>query len=139
MDSTRSRKRFTGMLVDYNASHSPFLWAIDHQVLTFSIWIMCEKCLIMYEINRSNFLGDFHIDWLSSSCPLKKKFQTVTSAYNLVQLINQCTRVFINSTGIKSSTCIDQSFANAAEICSKAVSKSISCSDHNIVAISRKT
>jgi hypothetical protein len=43
------------------------------------------------------------------------------------------------STGIKSSTCIHHIFPNAADICFKAVSKSIGCSDHNIVAISRKT
>jgi hypothetical protein len=39
---------------------------------------------------------------------------------------------------MKSSTCIDHIFTNAAEICSKALSKSTGCSDHNIVAISRK-
>jgi hypothetical protein len=33
----------------------------------------------------------------------------------------------------------DHIFANAAEICSKAVPKSIVCSDHNLVAISKKT
>ena len=37
---------------------------------------------------------------------------------------------------MKSSTCIDHIFTNAAEICFKAASK---CSDHNIVAIPRKT
>jgi hypothetical protein len=40
---------------------------------------------------------------------------------------------------MKSSTCIDQIFTNAADICFKAVSKSIGCSDHNIIAMSRKT
>ena len=40
---------------------------------------------------------------------------------------------------MKSSTCIDHIFTNAADICFKAVSKSIGCSDHNIVTISRKT
>ena len=29
------------------------------------------------------FLGDLNIDWLSSSCPLKKKLQNVTSACNM--------------------------------------------------------
>jgi hypothetical protein len=49
------------------------------------------------------------------------------------------TRVVTNSTGMKSSTCIDHVFTNAAENGFKAVSKSIGCRDHNIVAISRKT
>ena len=40
---------------------------------------------------------------------------------------------------MKSSTCIDHNFTNAAEISLKAVSRSIGCSDHNIVAVSRKT
>jgi hypothetical protein len=89
-----------------------------------------------------------NIDWLSSSCPLKKKLRTVTRACNLIQvdqstyqgnLISQTTRVITNCTGIKSSTYIDHIFSNAAAICFKSVSKSIRCSDHNLVAISRKT
>ena len=67
------------------------------------------------------------------------KLQTVTSACNLVQVISQSTRVVTNSTGMNSSTCIDHICTNAAEICLKTVSRSIGCSDHNIVAISRKT
>ena len=39
---------------------------------------------------------------------------------------------------MKSSTCVDHIFTIAAEICLKAASRSIGCSDHNIVAISRK-
>jgi hypothetical protein len=72
------------------------------------------------------------------SCPLKKQLQTVTSACNLVQGIVQTTRVVTN-TGMKSSTCIDHIFTNAAEICLKPVSRSIGCSDHNIIVISWKT
>ena len=40
---------------------------------------------------------------------------------------------------MKSSLCIDHICTNAVEICFEAVSKSIGCSDHNIIAISRKT
>jgi hypothetical protein len=60
---------------------------------------------------------------------------TVTSACNLVQVISQLTRVFTNSPEIK-LTCIDHIFA---KMCFKAVSKSIGCSDDNIIAISKKT
>ena len=92
------------------------------------------------DINREvYFLGDLNIEWLSSSCPLKKKLQTVTSACNLVQVISQSTSVVTNSTGMKLSTYIDHIFTNAAEISLKAVSRSIGCSDHNIVVIARKT
>jgi hypothetical protein len=53
---------------------------------------MCEILDNACYINREVYIvGDLNIDWLSSSCPLKKKRQTVTSACNLVQ-------VFTNST-----------------------------------------
>ena len=45
---------------------------------------------------------------------------------------------FTNTTGTRSSTCIDHICTNTVELCSKAVSVPIGCSDHNIVAISRK-
>ena len=93
----------------------------------------------MYENREVYFLGDLNIDWLSSSCPLKKNLQTVTSVCKLVQVISQSTRVVTNRTGMKSSTCIDHIFTNAAEMYLKAVSRSFGCSDQNIVAISRKT
>ena len=101
---------------------------------------MCEMLDNACDINREvYFLGDLNIDWLSSSCPLKKKLQTVTSGCNLIQVISQHTRVVKNSTGMKSLTCIDHIFTNPADICLKAVSRSIGCSDHNIISISRKT
>ena len=91
------------------------------------------------DINREvYFLSELNIDWLSSSYPLRKKLQIVTSACKLDQVVSQPARVVTNSRGIK-STCINHNFTNAVEMCFKAVSKSIECSDHNIVAISRKT
>ena len=91
------------------------------------------------DVNREvYFLGDLNIDWFSLSCSLKRKLLTVTSACDLVQVINQPTKVFTNTTGTRSSTCIDHIFTNTVELCSKAVSTPIGCSDHNIVAISRK-
>ena len=39
------------------------------------------------------FLGDLNIHWLSLGFPLKRELQTVTSACNLVQVINQHTRL----------------------------------------------
>ena len=46
--------------------------------------------------------------------------------------------VFTNTTGTRSSTCIDHMFTITVELCFKAVSVPIGCRDHNIVAISRK-
>ena len=63
---------------------------------------MCEMLDNVCDINREvYFLGDLNIDWLSSSCPLRKKTQTVTNACNLDQVVSQPTRVVTNSTGIK--------------------------------------
>ena len=101
---------------------------------------MCEMLDNVCDINREVYsLGDLNIDWLSSSCPLKKKLQTVTSACNLFQVISQHTRVVTISMGMKSWTCVGHIFTNAAEMCLTAVSRSIGCSDHSIIAISRKT
>jgi hypothetical protein len=83
---------------------------------------MCEMLDNVCDINRDvYFLGDINIDWFSSSCPLKKKLQTVTSACNLVQVISQPTRVVTNGTVMKSSTCIDHIFTDAAGNCLKVV------------------
>ena len=85
-------------------------------------------------------LGDINIHFLASSCPLKNTILSITSVCNLVQVINQPTRVDTNKTGTVSSTCIDHIYAhtNAAELCLKAISVSIGFSDHNLVGISRK-
>ena len=100
---------------------------------------ICEMLDSVCDVNREvYFLGDLNIDWFSSSCPLKRKLLTVNSACNLVQVINHPTRVFTNTTGTRSSTCIDHIFTNAVELCSEAISVPIGCSNHNIVAISRK-
>jgi hypothetical protein len=65
------------------------------------------------DVNREvHFLGDMNVDWFSSSCLLNRRLLTVSSACNLVQVINQPTRVFTNTTGTTSSTCIDHVFMN---------------------------
>jgi hypothetical protein len=100
---------------------------------------MCEMLDSVCDVNREVYLlGDLSIDWFSSSCPLKRKLLIVTSACNLVQVINQTTKVFTNTTGTRSSTCIDHICTNTVELCSKAVSVPIGCRDHNIEAIYRK-
>ena len=98
---------------------------------------MCEM-LDSVERREVYFLWNLNIDWFSSSCPLKRKLLTVTSACNLVQVISQFTRVFTSTTGTRSSTCIDHIFTNTVELCSKTVSVPIGCSDHNVVAIYRR-
>jgi hypothetical protein len=52
---------------------------------------VCEMLDSVCDVNREvYFLGDLNIDWFSSSCQLKRKL--LTSACNLVQVINQPTR-----------------------------------------------
>ena len=90
---------------------------------------MCEMLDDVCDVNREvDFLGDLKIDWVAA----------VTSACNLVQVINQPSRVFTNTTGTRSSKCIDNIFTNTGELCSKAVSIGIGCIYNNILAISRK-
>ena len=97
---------------------------------------MCDMLNSVCDVNREvDFLGDLNIDSFSSCSPLKRKLLTVNC--NRVQVINQPTRVLTNTTGTRSSTCIDHIFTKTVELCSKDVSIPIGCSDHNIVAISR--
>lgn len=58
---------------------------------------------------------------------------------NLTQMVKKSTRVYGSYDGQTSATCIDHILTNNCEICSKAVSVPVGFSDHNIVAIVRKT
>ena len=55
--------------------------------------------------NEMYLLGDFNIDWLSSTCSLKKKLKDICYACNLSQLVYHPTRIHTNKTGNSSSTC----------------------------------
>ena len=70
---------------------------------------------------------------------MRKKRISVANVCNLTQVMTLPTRTFTNRSGITSSTCIDHIFTNMAEHCSKAVSVALGCSDHNLVALTRKT
>jgi hypothetical protein len=60
------------------------------------------------DVNRGVYcLGDLNIDWLASSCPLKRKLLTVTNACAMTQVLNQATRVHTNSVVSVTYTCID--------------------------------
>lgn len=88
--------------------------------------------------NEIYLMADLNLNWLSQDCPLKSKVLNVTNACYLSQVINQPTRIFMNSSGKKTSTCIDHIFTNAVDKCSKGISVPIGCSDHNLIAIVRK-
>ena len=101
---------------------------------------LCSVLLNVTDTAKDIFvLGDFNIDWLSNSCPLRKKLDSTALICNLTQMVNEPTRVFCNVVGQTSATCIDHIFTNNSELCSKAISAPIGFSDHNLVAIVRKT
>lgn len=101
---------------------------------------ICDQLLrVMDEEKETFFLGDLNIDWLSKTCPLKRRLLVVVNACNLSQLVNLPTRVSCNISGSASSTCIDHIYTNSKELCPKTYSIPVGFSDHNIVAIIRKT
>lgn len=100
---------------------------------------LCSVLIKVTDMAKETFvLGDFNIDWLSESCPLRKKLNSTALICNLTQMVNKPTRVYCNDAGHTSATCIDHIFTNNTDLCSKAVSVSVGFSDHNIVAIARK-
>lgn len=85
------------------------------------------------------FLGDLNIDWSSNNCSLKNKLQSIADTCNLSQVVTKPTRIFYNVDGTKTETCLDLLFTNATNLCSKAISICVGFSDHNLIAINRKT
>lgn len=101
---------------------------------------LCNMLGRVTEENRELYwLGDVNIDWLSDNCPLKKKLKSITDTCGLYQLIYQPTRVSSNSTGSLTSTGIDYIYTNIPDMCSTPVSVPVGFSDHNCVAVSRRT
>ena len=101
---------------------------------------LCSMLIRVTDMAREVYvLGDFNIDWLSESCPLRKKLNSTALICNLTQMVNKPTRVHCNEAGRTSATCIDHIFTNNIDLCSNAVSVTVGFSDHNIVAFVRKT
>lgn len=101
---------------------------------------LCEMFEAVSELNFEIYLlADLNIDWNSNICSWKKRLHAFTSACGLRQMVNQPTRVSFKSNGTQTSTCIDHIFTNAVDKCSGAVSVAMGCSNHNLIAIVRKT
>lgn len=165
----KDRNRFGGGVAVYIQSHIPAvyradlinnnleaLWVQVHLPHLKPILIGCcyrppsadikyldEMCSMLDKASDEKrelyVLGDMNIDWLDTMCPLKSKLYSMTQACNLIQVMSLPTRIFTNKLGKTSSTCIDHIFTNYPDHCSKAVSLSVGFSDHNLVALSRKT
>lgn len=89
--------------------------------------------------NEMFLLGDLNINWNAIDCPLKNKLLSITDACGLTQVVTEPTRVCVKRDGSRTSTCIDHIFTNTAELCTKGLCIPVGCSDHNLVAILRKT
>ena len=101
---------------------------------------MCEMLDRACDLDKEiYFVGDININWDVKSCALRSKLLSCANTCNLTQVVTKPTRICHKADGSKSSTCIDLIFTNVAELCSKALSIPVGCSDHNIVAIGRKT
>ena len=102
--------------------------------------LMCDMldrvCDMNYEVY---FLGDMNINWHMKTCSLRSKLLSCANTCNMTQVIKSSTRIFSRADGLKTSTCIDLLFTNAAELCSKAIVIPVGCSDHHLIAIARKT
>lgn len=100
-------------------------------------------CNMLYKVTEENrelyWLGDLNIDWLSDICPLKNKLKTMTDTCGLSQLMDQPTRISSNNTGSLTSKCIDHIYTNNPDMCSTPVSVTVGFSDHNCIAVSRRT
>ncbi len=84
-------------------------------------------------------LGDLNIDWNEKDCPMKARLLSLAHTCNLSQVVKKPTRICRRADEVKSSTCIDLIFTNISELCSKSISIPVGCSDHNLIAIGRKT
>ena len=89
--------------------------------------------------NEVYFLGDINLNWNNQTCSLRRKLLSCADTCNLKQVVKKPTRICSKADGSTSSTCIDLIFTNVSELCSKAISIPVGCTDHNIVAICRKT
>lgn len=85
------------------------------------------------------FTGDLNIDWLLPNDTLKHQLVTVTDACCLEQMVTQPTIICTNNKGINTTSCIHHIFLSEEDFYTKAVSVPIGCTDHNVVAIARKS
>lgn len=101
---------------------------------------ICESMNRVTDENKAIFLlGDFNIDWMAKNCSLTKKLKSMADTCNFTQMIIHPTRIVMKANKVSTSSCIDLIFTNVQELCSKAVSVAVGCSDHNLIALTKKT
>lgn len=106
-------------------------------------WYLDNICAMLDHASSTSheiyFMGDLNIDWNSSCCSMKIKLMSASAACGLTQVINKPTRICLRSDGTQVASCIDHIFINTPAFCSNSVSVPIGCSDHNLIAVVRKT
>lgn len=121
----------------------PILVGCCYRAPNSNIQYLNDLCTMMDTTTEENrelyLLGDLNIDWLSDTCSLKNKLWTSSSTCGLSQLMCQPTRISVNQTGVKSSKCIDHIYTNNSDLCSTPVSVPLGFSDHNFIAVTRRT
>ena len=129
--------------VQMNLPHmKPILFGCEYRKPSSKIDYLENICTMLDKVCDLGFetfyLGDANIDWMDSKCPLKKRLHKTTSACNLVQMVNNYTRIHLKHDGSVSKTCIDHIFTNYHDLCSNALSIPVGFSDHNVVVLVRK-
>ena len=94
--------------------------------------VLDKACDANYEIF---FLENLNIDWNVRDCPLKAGLLSLADTCYL----SSSQEAYKNMQSSTYSTCIDLIFTNVSELCSKVTFIPIGCSDHNLIAIGRKT
>ena len=70
---------------------------------------------------------------------MKMKLMDICAACSFSQVVKKPTRISLKGDGTRVATCIDHIYVNLPEVCSASISVPIGCSDHNLVAVVRKT
>ena len=121
----------------------PILIGCCYRPPSANSWYLDKICEMLDHASSTSheiyFMGDLNIDWNSFCCPMKMKLMNASAACGLSQVINKPTRICLKTDGTRVATCIDHIFINTPEFCSNSISVPIGCSDHNLIAIVRKT
>ena len=101
---------------------------------------LCELFDKISDVNLEIYcMGDSNIDWNVLSCTNRNKLFSMANACNLTQIVELPTRIGMGSDGTVSGTCIDHIFTNAPLQCTRAISAPVGFSDHNVIAVTRRT
>ena len=121
----------------------PILIGCCYRHPTARSWYLDIICDMLDQVTCTNYeiylLGDLNINYKALTCPMKSKLVEACAGCGLSQEVTKPTRISFNEDGIRVATCIDHIYVNTPEVCSAAISVAMGFSDHNLIAIVRKT